>query len=284
MGIRFGAALTAAILSLGACAARADVHIAQGDLAGVTAGGARVFPRIPFAAPPVGDLRWRPPEPPANWTGVRKADAFGPICLQAARGFFGGSPMSEDCLTLNVWRPAGAKPGEKIPVMVWIYGGAFVQGSSAAPFYDGIPLREGCCRRHPRQPQLPPRPLWLLRSPGAGRQRRAVRQLRPDGPDRRPRLGEGQHRKLRRRSAQRHGLWRERRGDLGQRRFDGFAGCEGPLRQGDRRGPVSVAPSRATLTGAAVCRGDRNRLRGEAHGVKGRRRLGRRGGAACAPR
>ncbi len=137
MASRLFAALAAAVFALGACAAHADVHVAQGDLAGVTTGGVESFKGIPFAAPPVGDLRWRPPEPPANWTGVRKADAFGPICMQAARGFFSGSPMSEDCLTLNVWRPAGAKPGDKLPVMVWIYGGAFIQGSSAAPFYDG---------------------------------------------------------------------------------------------------------------------------------------------------
>ena len=137
MASRIFAALAAAVFALGACAARADVHVAQGDLAGVTADGVESFKGIPFAAPPVGDLRWRPPAPPASWTGVRRADAFGPICMQPARGFFGNSPMSEDCLTLNVWRPAGAKPGDKLPVMVWIYGGAFISGSSAAPFYDG---------------------------------------------------------------------------------------------------------------------------------------------------
>jgi para-nitrobenzyl esterase len=144
MGFRVGAAALAAAVFAG-CAgcgpesvARAEVvHIAQGDLAGVAANGVESFKGVPFAAPPVGDLRWRPPEPPANWTGVRKADAFGPICMQASRGFFAGVPMSEDCLTLNIWRPAGAKPGDKLPVMVWIFGGAFIQGSGSAPFYDG---------------------------------------------------------------------------------------------------------------------------------------------------
>ena len=139
MGFRLSAASLAAAVIVGlAGAAQADVvHIAQGELAGVTANGVESFKGIPFAAPPVGELRWRPPGPPANWTGVRKADTFGSICMQSSRGFFAGAPMSEDCLTLNVWRPAGAKPGDKLPVMVWIYGGAFIQGAASTPFYDG---------------------------------------------------------------------------------------------------------------------------------------------------
>jgi len=138
LNVGWRAALAAAVLAGFVGAARADVvRVAQGDLAGVTANGVESFKGIPFAAPPVGDLRWRPPQRPASWTGVKQANAFGPICMQAARGFFGAMPMSEDCLTLNVWRPAGAKPGEKLPVMVWIYGGAFVQGAASAPFYDG---------------------------------------------------------------------------------------------------------------------------------------------------
>ncbi|HEY1425289.1 MAG TPA: carboxylesterase family protein [Caulobacteraceae bacterium] len=132
------AALAAAALVLGACAARANVvHTAQGDVAGVTAGGVESFKGIPFAAPPVADLRWRPPQPAARWTGVRKSGAFGPICMQSSRSFFASFSMSEDCLTLNVWRPAGARPGARLPVMVWICGGAFVGGGSSIPFYDG---------------------------------------------------------------------------------------------------------------------------------------------------
>jgi para-nitrobenzyl esterase len=137
IGLR-AAALAAALIAGLASGARADtVRVAQGELAGVTANGVESFKGIPFAAPPVGDLRWRPPQPPASWTGLRRADAFGPICMQAARGIFAGGAMSEDCLTLNVWRPAGAKPGAKLPVMVWIYGGAFIQGAASTPFYDG---------------------------------------------------------------------------------------------------------------------------------------------------
>src|SRR5580704_14131713 len=78
----------------------------------------RVFKGIPFAAPPVGDLRWRAPKPAAHWDGVRKADEFGPACMQGSN-----QKMSEDCLYLNVW--TGAKSGEKRPVMVWIYGGGY---------------------------------------------------------------------------------------------------------------------------------------------------------------
>ena len=138
----FGAALAAA-LALGAGAAHAQpVHIAQGDLAGVTAGQVESFKGVPFAAPPVGDLRWRPPAPPPSWSGVKSAGDFGPICMQANRGFFAQMPMSEDCLTLNVWRPAGAAAGARLPVMVWIYGGAFVQGAASLPFYDGARFAE----------------------------------------------------------------------------------------------------------------------------------------------
>jgi para-nitrobenzyl esterase len=137
-----GAAIAAVMLIAGPALAADPVHIRQGDVAGVTAGAVESFKGIPFAAPPVGDLRWRPPGPGPSWTGVKTADAFGPICMQGRRGFFAQSPMSEDCLTLNVWRPAGAKPGARLPVMVWIYGGAFVQGSSATPFYDGAHFAE----------------------------------------------------------------------------------------------------------------------------------------------
>src|SRR6202521_1662882 len=96
-------ALLAGLLCAGPALAGV-VHIAPGDVAGVTAGKVESFKGIPFAAPPVGEARWRPPGPAPGWTGVRTADAFGPICMQAGRGFFALLPKSEDCLTLNVWR------------------------------------------------------------------------------------------------------------------------------------------------------------------------------------
>jgi para-nitrobenzyl esterase len=139
MGVGTWAAAAIAALGLSFGAGAAQAHVVRTDLgavAGVTAGPVESFKGIPFAAPPTGDLRWRPPQPAPHWTGVRRASAFGPICEQQQRGA-APPPMSEDCLTLNVWRPAGAHPGARLPVMVWIYGGAFIYGSGSSPIYDG---------------------------------------------------------------------------------------------------------------------------------------------------
>jgi para-nitrobenzyl esterase len=102
---------------------------------------------IPFAASPTGALRWKSPQPVTPWPGVRPAVAYGPQCLQAGRShssvyfeYAGEQQMSEDCLTLNVWAPA--EPKVNLPVMVWIYGGGFQQGSAANPTFDGTRLAE----------------------------------------------------------------------------------------------------------------------------------------------
>ena len=100
-------------------------------------GEVSIFKGIPFAAPPVGDLRWRVPQPVAHWDGVRKADAFSPTCMQ--NGGANAQPASEDCLYLNVWTGAKAA-SERRPVMVWIYGGAYTSGSGSLPAYDGEAL------------------------------------------------------------------------------------------------------------------------------------------------
>lgn len=118
----------------------------KGTVEGVLDDGVTAFKGIPFAAPPVGELRWREPQPPVVWDGVRKADAFGPSCIQISGSMTetnagGSGPQSEDCLYINVWTP-GADPNAKLPVMVWIYGGAFVIGTSQLPAYNGAPLAQ----------------------------------------------------------------------------------------------------------------------------------------------
>jgi para-nitrobenzyl esterase len=135
------AAIVACALATPALAARPAVTIEQGALAGTTEDDAAVFKGIPFAAPPVGRLRWRAPQAAPTWPGTRDAGDFGSICPQArSKGIFSESrPQSEDCLTINVWTPH-LRPAAKLPVMVWIYGGAFQQGSSANNFTDGTDL------------------------------------------------------------------------------------------------------------------------------------------------
>jgi para-nitrobenzyl esterase len=101
--------------------------------------GVRVFRGIPYAAPPVGDLRWQPPQLLKNWTGVRSADTFGGRCMQRrifSDMVFRSSGMSEDCLYLNVWVPA-TSANARLPVLVYFYGGGFVAGDGSEPRYDG---------------------------------------------------------------------------------------------------------------------------------------------------
>src|SRR5580658_4926546 len=102
---------------------------ANGAVRGLAEGAVNDFLGIPYAAPPVGALRWRPPQPAASWSGIRDATKFAPHCPQLASPF-GQASTSEDCLFLNVFTPSQQKPDSPHPVMVWIHGGALVTGES----------------------------------------------------------------------------------------------------------------------------------------------------------
>lgn len=146
--LMFGAALVA-MAGAGQAALTKPVRTDHGLIQGVPGKqpGVVAFKGIPFAAPPIGPLRWRAPQPAAAWTGVRDGGRYGKVCMQppggnrvnAATDMPDSPGMSEDCLTLNVWT-AASRAGEKRPVMVWIYGGAYNEGGGSAPFSEGDEL------------------------------------------------------------------------------------------------------------------------------------------------
>lgn len=125
------------------------VHTKNGQIEGYANGNGAVFifKGIPYALPPVGNLRWQAPQPLAPWKGIKKCITFGPNAMQkppVARGVYtteflipSNTPISEDCLYLNVWAPAVKSSSQKIPVFVWIHGGGFNEGSGSVPIYDG---------------------------------------------------------------------------------------------------------------------------------------------------
>jgi para-nitrobenzyl esterase len=123
-----------------------DVAIESGRVSGkVLASGVRAYLGIPFAEPPVRELRWRDPQPVKPWRGVYHADRKPSMCMQQMRAhdlnhYFGEEAASEDCLYLNLWVPADATGGQKRPVLVFMYGGAFVQGTANMANYSGESL------------------------------------------------------------------------------------------------------------------------------------------------
>jgi para-nitrobenzyl esterase len=127
----------------GTASGQTKVRIANGELEGtVDNSGLRVFKGVPFAAPPVGELRWQEPQPVKDWQGARKADQFGPRCMQRpifTDMVFRSNGMSEDCLYLNIWTPAKSAK-DKLPVLVYFYGGGFNAGDGSEPRYEGASM------------------------------------------------------------------------------------------------------------------------------------------------
>ena len=118
---------------------RVDGGLISGTLVG-SDGQVRAYKGIPYAAPPVGDLRWKPPQPAKSWDDVREAHQFSPVCPQPGpQGTAQAEEQSEDCLYLNIWTGA-ASPEERRPVMLWIHGGTLISGSGSRPTYDGTAL------------------------------------------------------------------------------------------------------------------------------------------------
>ena len=124
----------------------ARVNVAEGTLEGVNESGVKTFKGVPFAAPPVGDLRWKAPQPVAKWQGVRQAKEFGPNPMQESifgDMNFGTKKMSEDCLYLNIWTPA-KDMNEHLPVLIYFNGGGLIAGSGSEPRYAGDAMARKC--------------------------------------------------------------------------------------------------------------------------------------------
>jgi para-nitrobenzyl esterase len=137
--LRIWTPLLCALLLPAPAAFAAPVVLGSGQIEGVRDGSFLIYKGIPYAAPPLGALRWREPQPAAQWAGIRDAKTFAPACMQTGVSMPGETPpaTSEDCLYLNVGAPAQAK---NLPVIVWIYGGGFFNGSASMPLYWGDQL------------------------------------------------------------------------------------------------------------------------------------------------
>ena len=265
-------ALAAAGLLLGLSAnSHADslkVKTEQGKVVGKTInnGKVRAFMGLPYAAPPVGDLRWKAPQPPAKWKGERDATKYGAHCAQG-RVFddmvFQDAGPSEDCLFLNVYTPADAKKKSKLPVMFWIHGGGYSGGGSSEPRHNGdfLPLKGVVLVTINYRLGV----FGFLVTDELAKENNGVAgNYGLHGHGGRAPVGEEQHRRVRRRSEQRDDLWRER-GIVCGEHADGFADGAGTVCEGDwreRRGVSECAESwRTERDGAGR---DRRQVGGDA--------------------
>ena len=217
-----------------------------GPVRGEAVDGVRVFRGIPYAVPPVGDLRWKAPGPAAGWEEPRDALTFGTPCWQPIlEGFYSRGPIerNEDCLYLNVWTRAVA--GDDAPVMLWIHGGGLRIGHGHLPMYDGAALTEQGVVLVSINYRLGP--MGFPGASGAVRRvaGRGLGQLRHPRSGRRSRVGARQHHGVRRRPGQRHHL----------RRVGGFVERVLPVRLAPGAGASSTAPSgsRAAVSSRIRC-------------------------------
>lgn len=133
----FRMSVVGALCTIAVAAWATPVSIETGAIEGSTENGVVVYKGVPFAAPPLGELRWREPQPAAAWKGTRQANSFATACMQEGVSMPGEKPpaVSEDCLYLNIWTPM--QGSEQLPVMVWIHGGGYTNGSASMPLYWG---------------------------------------------------------------------------------------------------------------------------------------------------
>ena len=197
----------------------------SGPVRGVHNGAVDAFLGIPYAAPPVGDKRWRPPQPADSWKDTREAKAFGAYCA-AGKSTNGPRSEAEDCLFINVWRPSNVSADARLPVYVFIHGGGFINGSSNQADMTDIVEKTGVVGVSFNY-RLGALGLFLP----SGR-RQGFRRLRLDGSAGGAALGSRKHRRVRRRSDAGHARRRVRRRLFGLR-ASGRARFGWPLRSGD---------------------------------------------------